>query len=76
VPVIASLILKGLPSSFDSFSSRKYEEISNDLDEIDINDLIKDLIAEEARMGANADLYANRAVDKSKGKEGKEGKKG
>lgn len=62
-PVIASLILKGLPSSFDSFSSRKYEEISNDLDAIDLQGLITDLISEEARMGANADLNANKAFN-------------
>ena len=52
MPIIASLILKGLPSSFDSFSSRS---------------LITDLISEEARMGANADLNANKAFN-NKGK--------
>ncbi|CAL3971709.1 unnamed protein product [Diplocarpon coronariae] len=31
-PIIASLIFKGLLSSFDSSASRKYEEISSDLD--------------------------------------------
>ncbi|CAL3971562.1 unnamed protein product [Diplocarpon coronariae] len=57
-PIIASLIFKGLPSSFDSFASRKYEEISSDLEYIDLESLINDLILEEARMGANAD-YKN-----------------
>ncbi|KAH6715185.1 hypothetical protein BKA61DRAFT_722015 [Leptodontidium sp. MPI-SDFR-AT-0119] len=60
-PVIASLILKGLPSSFDAFSSRKYEKMSGDLKNIDIDGLINDLISEEARIGANADLNANKA---------------
>ncbi|CAL3969519.1 unnamed protein product [Diplocarpon coronariae] len=57
-PIIASLIFKGLPSSFDSFASRKYEEILSDLEHIDLESLINDLISEEARMGANAD-YKN-----------------
>ncbi|CAL3971563.1 unnamed protein product [Diplocarpon coronariae] len=52
------LIFKGLLSSFDSFASRKYEEISSDLEHIDLESLINDLISEEARMGANAD-YKN-----------------
>ncbi|PBP15315.1 retrotransposon protein, putative, Ty1-copia subclass, partial [Diplocarpon rosae] len=60
-PIIASLIFKGLPSSFDSFSSRKYEEISNNLEDINLESLINDLISEEARMGANADYRANKA---------------
>ena len=56
-----------MPSSFDAFSSRKYEKISSDLKNIDINDLINDLISEEARIGANADLNANKAFKGGKG---------
>ena len=50
-----------MPSSFDAFSSRKYEKMSGDLKNIDIDDLINDLISEEARMSANTDLNANKA---------------
>ncbi|KAK6582604.1 hypothetical protein PZA11_005012 [Diplocarpon coronariae] len=57
-PIIASLIFKGLLSSFDSFAFRKYEEILSDLEHIDLESLINDLISEEARMGANADYKA------------------
>ncbi|CAL3971485.1 unnamed protein product [Diplocarpon coronariae] len=69
-PIIASLIFKGLLSSFDSFASRKYEEISSDLEHIDLESLINDLILEEARMGANADYkaQANKAFAKTGGK--------
>jgi gag-polypeptide of LTR copia-type len=49
---IAWNIFKGLPSSFDAFSSRKYEELGRDLKNIDINKLVSELIAEEARMKA------------------------
>ncbi|KAH9208136.1 hypothetical protein DL95DRAFT_312401, partial [Leptodontidium sp. 2 PMI_412] len=66
-PVITSLILKGLPSSFDAFSSRKYEKMSGDLKNIDINGLINDLISEEARIGVNADLNANKASKGGRG---------
>ncbi|CAL3971482.1 unnamed protein product [Diplocarpon coronariae] len=64
------LIFKGLLSSFDSFASRKYEEISSDLEHIDLESLINDLISEEARMGANADYkaQANKAFAKTGGK--------
>ncbi|CAL3972652.1 unnamed protein product [Diplocarpon coronariae] len=41
------LIFKGLLSSFDSFASRKYKEISSDLEHIDLESLINDLILEE-----------------------------
>ncbi|CAL3961970.1 unnamed protein product [Diplocarpon coronariae] len=69
-PIIASLIFKGLPSSFDSFASRKYKEISSDLKHIDLESLINDLILEEAQMGANADYkaQANKAFAKTGGK--------
>ncbi|CAL3971483.1 unnamed protein product [Diplocarpon coronariae] len=69
-PIIASLIFKGLPSSFDSFASRKYEEILSDLEYIDLESLINDLILEEARIGANVDYkaQANKAFTKTGGK--------
>ncbi|KAH9221187.1 hypothetical protein DL95DRAFT_288710, partial [Leptodontidium sp. 2 PMI_412] len=66
-PVIASLILKGLLSSFDAFSSRKYEKMSGDLKNININSLINDLISEEARIGANANFNTNKASKGGKG---------
>ncbi|CAL3972649.1 unnamed protein product [Diplocarpon coronariae] len=69
-PIIASLIFKGLLSSFDSFASKKYEEISSDLEHIDLESLINDLISKEAQMGANADYkaQANKAFAKTGGK--------
>ncbi|CZT08621.1 uncharacterized protein RCO7_11723 [Rhynchosporium graminicola] len=67
-----SLIFKGLLSSFDSFASKKYEEISNNLSSIDIEGLIRDLISEEARMNTSTDLQANKAF---KGKNWKGSKK-
>ncbi|CAL3962787.1 unnamed protein product [Diplocarpon coronariae] len=69
-PIIASLIFKGLLSSFDSFASRKYKEISSDLKHIDLESLINDLISKEAQMGANADYKAqvNKAFAKTGGK--------
>jgi hypothetical protein len=45
-------IFKGLILSFDAFSLRKYKELERDLKIININKLISDLIAEEARMKA------------------------
>jgi hypothetical protein len=61
-PIIASLIFKGLPSSFDAIASRKYEELAKDIPNIDISKLISELISEEARMSTNTDLEANRAL--------------
>jgi hypothetical protein len=60
-PFLAWLLFKGLPSSFDSFSSRKYEELAKDIKNIDISKLISDLISEESRMNASLDLSANKA---------------
>jgi len=57
-PFIAWIIFKGLPSSFDSLASRKYEDISGSLTTIDISKLISELISEEARMNSN--LEANK----------------
>jgi hypothetical protein len=60
-PFLAWLLFKGLPSAFDSFSSRKYEELAKDIKAIDISKLISDLISEESRMKASIDLEANKA---------------
>ncbi|PMD28361.1 hypothetical protein NA56DRAFT_666962 [Hyaloscypha hepaticicola] len=38
-PIVAWLILKGLPSQYDSYTSRKYEELIEDLDEINVSKL-------------------------------------
>jgi hypothetical protein len=64
-PFLAWLLLKGLPSSFDSLISRKYEELAKDINNININKLISDLISEEARF--SGDLEANRASNQPKG---------
>jgi gag-polypeptide of LTR copia-type len=61
-PFMACILFKGLPSSFDSFASRKYEELAKDLANIDISRLISDLISEEARMTSNIDLEANKTT--------------
>ena len=60
-PFIGYLLFKGLPNSFDSFASRKYEELAKNISNIDINRLISELISEEARMTSNTDLEANKA---------------
>jgi Reverse transcriptase (RNA-dependent DNA polymerase)/gag-polypeptide of LTR copia-type/Integrase core domain len=65
-PIIASLIFKGLPSSFDAIASRKYEELARDIANIDISKLISELISEEARMSSNIDLEANKANNRPK----------
>ena len=61
-PIIASLIFKGLPNSFDAIVSRKYKELIKDIANIDIFKLISELISEEARMFNNIDLKANKAI--------------
>ena len=66
-PIIASLIFKGLPSSFDAIASRKYEELAKNIANIDISKLILELISEEARMSTSADLEANKATKPNKG---------
>ncbi|CAL3968138.1 unnamed protein product [Diplocarpon coronariae] len=64
-PIIASLIFKGLPSSFDSFASKKYKEISSDLEHIDL-----EMIAVSPILIANTDYkaQANKAFAKTGGK--------
>jgi len=66
-PIIASLIFKGLPSSFDAIASRKYEELAKNIANIDISKLIFELISEEAKMSTSADLEANKATKPNKG---------
>ena len=58
-PLLAWVLFKGLPSSFDSFISRKYEEIARDIQFVNISKLIADLISEESRMNSTPDLAAN-----------------
>ena len=60
-PLLINILFKGLPNSFESLISRKYEEIGKDLNKIDIPKLISELIAEEARMSNSIDLEANKA---------------
>ena len=45
-PFLACMLFKGLPSSFDSFASRKYKELAKDISNIDINKLISNLVSE------------------------------
>lgn len=56
---VAWIIFRGLPSSFDAFSSRKYEEIGKTLNDLNISNLTAELIAEESRM--NSTINANHA---------------
>jgi gag-polypeptide of LTR copia-type len=58
--LIAWLILKGLPSSYDNYASRKYKELINNLNNINVNKLIIDLISEEGRINSNINLKANK----------------
>jgi len=60
-PLLAWVLFKGLPSSFDSFISQKYEEIARDIQFVNISKLIADLVSEESRMNSTPDLAANKA---------------
>jgi hypothetical protein len=61
-PYIVLLLFKGLLSSFESFISRKYKEITKNLGKVDISKLISELIAEEARINSSLNsLEAQRA---------------
>ena len=59
---IVLLLFKGLPSIFDRFASRKYEEKARDLKNINISKLTSEMISEEARLKSPIDLEANKAV--------------
>jgi len=52
--------LKGLLDQYDNYTSRKYEELIKDLNEIDIFKLINDLILKEGRFNFNINLKANK----------------
>jgi gag-polypeptide of LTR copia-type/GAG-pre-integrase domain len=61
-------ILKGLPSSFEHFISRKFEEYSTDINNAKLTTLIPELIAEESRLKSAIDLkgsYAKKPFKKS-----------
>jgi hypothetical protein len=66
-------LLKGLPSSFESFNSRKFEELSKTLKDpnlasnLNIDEFISDIISEESRIKAS-DLEANKISSKYKTK--------
>jgi hypothetical protein len=57
---IAWILFKNLPQSFEAYSSRKYEEIGKNLSKLDINSIISDLIAEEARLKSS--INENKAI--------------
>jgi hypothetical protein len=67
-------LLKGLPSSFESFSSRKFKELSKTLKDpnlasnLNIDKFISDIISKESRIKAS-DLEANRISSKYKTKQ-------
>jgi len=58
--IIAWLILKGLLNQYDSYISRKYEELIKDLNEINVFKLINDLILKEGRFNFNISLKVNK----------------
>ncbi len=67
-------MLKGLPSSFKSFSSRKYKELSKTLKDpylssnLNINEFILDIISEESRI-KTINLEANKTSSRYKTKQ-------
>jgi hypothetical protein len=67
-------LLKGLPSSFESFSNRKFKELSKILKDpnlasnLNINKFISDIISKESRIKAS-NLEANRISSKYKTKQ-------
>ncbi|TVY50361.1 hypothetical protein LCER1_G008756, partial [Lachnellula cervina] len=61
-PFIAILLFKGLSSSFDAFSSRKYKEVTKNIKNIDITKLISDIISEEARLKSDTISSANKTT--------------
>jgi hypothetical protein len=67
-PIIACLLFKNLGSAYDSFTSRKYEELSSNIKDIKIETLISSIIAEEARMDSNVESKAFKAVKNSQKK--------
>ncbi|TVY51036.1 hypothetical protein LCER1_G008631 [Lachnellula cervina] len=61
-PFIAILLFKGLSSSFNAFSSRKYKEVTKNIKNIDITKLISDIISKEARLKSNTISLANKTT--------------
>ncbi|TVY37808.1 hypothetical protein LCER1_G009317 [Lachnellula cervina] len=61
-PFIAILLFKGLSSSFDAFSSRKYKEVTKNIKNIDITKLISDIISKEARLKSDTISSANKTT--------------
>ncbi len=67
-------MLKGLPSSFKSFSNRKFKELSKTLKDpnlasnLNIDEFISNIISEESRIKAS-NLEANRISSKYKTKQ-------
>ena len=59
--ITAQLILIGLPSSYNNYTSRKYKELTEDLAAINISKLITNLILKEERFNFNINLEANKA---------------
>src|SRR6202035_553096 len=52
-PFLVWIILKGLPSSFEYFTLRKYEELAKDINNLDIPRFLSELISEEACINCN-----------------------
>lgn len=67
-PIIACLLFKNLGNAYDSFTSRKYEELSSNIKDIKIETLISSIIAEEARMDSNIESTAYKAIKNSQKK--------
>ena len=63
---IAWCLFRGLPSFFDTFAFRKFEELVKDINNINLNKLINKLISREARMRLNIDLNVNKTNFKNK----------
>jgi hypothetical protein len=60
------LLFKNLGSAYDSFTSRKYEELSSNIKDIKIETLISSIITEEARMDSNIESKAFKAINGQK----------
>jgi hypothetical protein len=58
-PLLACILFKGLPSSFEAFASRKHEELAKDIKNINITQLISDIISEEARLSTSVETLGS-----------------
>jgi hypothetical protein len=65
-PIIACLLFKNLGSAYNSFTSRKYEELSSNIKDIKIETLISSIITEEARIDSNIESKAFKAINGQK----------